>query len=42
MHPDDTFSDEKVIQAIKTLYFDPAASKAIARGHDYALHDNLG
>lgn len=38
---DDAFSDLKVRDAMRTMWRDGGVQKAVARGHEFALHDNL-
>ncbi|CAI7665648.1 unnamed protein product [Penicillium bialowiezense] len=38
---DEAFSDLKVRDAMRTMWEDAGVQKAVARGHEFALHDNL-
>ena len=38
---DDAFADLEVREAMKELWQDAGVQKAIQRGHEFALHDNL-
>ncbi|KAL1964125.1 hypothetical protein VTN77DRAFT_7213 [Rasamsonia byssochlamydoides] len=38
---DEAFSDTRVRDAMKELWEDNGVQKAVARGHEFALHDNL-
>ncbi|KAF3490757.1 small G-protein GPA2 [Arthroderma uncinatum] len=38
---DEAFTDIKVREAVKTMWEDAGVQKAVARGHEFALHDNL-
>lgn len=38
---DEAFSDPKVKDAMRGMWADPGVQKAVARGHEFALHDNL-
>lgn len=38
---DEAFSDLTVRDAMKDLWVDEGVQKAVARGHEFALHDNL-
>jgi guanine nucleotide-binding protein subunit alpha len=37
----EAFADTTVRDAMKELWADPGVQKAVARGHEFALHDNL-
>jgi guanine nucleotide-binding protein subunit alpha len=38
---DEAFSDLKVRDAMRGMWLDAGVQKAVARGHEFALHDNL-
>lgn len=38
---DEAFSDLKVRDAMREMWLDAGVQKAVARGHEFALHDNL-
>lgn len=38
---DEAFSDLKVRDAMRDMWSDSGVQKAVARGHEFALHDNL-
>ncbi|KAJ5539947.1 hypothetical protein N7513_008279 [Penicillium frequentans] len=38
---DEAFSDLKVRDAMRVMWLDGGVQKAVARGHEFALHDNL-
>lgn len=38
---DEAFSDLRVKDAMRQLWDDSGVQKAVARGHEFALHDNL-
>ncbi|KAJ5736185.1 uncharacterized protein N7483_001310 [Penicillium malachiteum] len=38
---DDAFSDLKIRDAMRAMWLDTGVQKAVARGHEFALHDNL-
>ncbi|KAJ5953135.1 hypothetical protein N7454_000031 [Penicillium verhagenii] len=38
---DEAFSDLKVRDAMRAMWLDGGVQKAVARGHEFALHDNL-
>ncbi|KAJ5093428.1 Fungal G-protein alpha subunit [Penicillium angulare] len=38
---DDAFSDLRIRDAMRTMWRDAGVQKAVARGHEFALHDNL-
>lgn len=38
---EEAFSDLKVKDAMRQLWDDSGVQKAVARGHEFALHDNL-
>ncbi|KAJ5212067.1 uncharacterized protein N7498_003713 [Penicillium cinerascens] len=38
---DEAFSDMKVRDAMREMWLDAGVQKAVARGHEFALHDNL-
>ena len=38
---DDAFTDFKIRDAMKAMWLDSGVQKAVARGHEFALHDNL-
>lgn len=38
---DESFSDLKVRDAMRVMWLDAGVQKAVARGHEFALHDNL-
>ncbi|PYI10289.1 guanine nucleotide binding protein, alpha subunit [Aspergillus sclerotiicarbonarius CBS 121057] len=38
---DEAFSDPKVRDALRDMWDDTGVQKAVARGHEFALHDNL-
>ncbi|KAJ6005013.1 hypothetical protein N7540_012812 [Penicillium herquei] len=38
---DDAFSDFKIRDAMRAMWLDTGVQKAVARGHEFALHDNL-
>ncbi|KAM5434299.1 hypothetical protein MferCBS31731_006794 [Microsporum ferrugineum] len=38
---DEAFTDIKVREAVKSMWEDAGVQKAVARGHEFALHDNL-
>ena len=38
---DDAFSDETVKDAMKAMWLDAGVQQAVAKGHEFALHDNL-
>ncbi|KAL1960451.1 hypothetical protein VTO42DRAFT_7750 [Malbranchea cinnamomea] len=38
---DEAFSDSRVRDAMKAMWADAGVQKAVARGHEFALHDNL-
>ncbi|KMU77198.1 guanine nucleotide-binding protein alpha-1 subunit [Coccidioides immitis RMSCC 3703] len=38
---DEAFTDLNVRQAMKSMWADPGVQKAVAKGHEFALHDNL-
>ncbi|KAK2746464.1 hypothetical protein FQN57_003090 [Myotisia sp. PD_48] len=38
---DEAFTDPKVREAVKSMWEDGGVQKAVARGHEFALHDNL-
>lgn len=38
---DEAFSDLKVRDAMIGMWDDQGVQKAVARGHEFALHDNL-
>ncbi|KAJ5728405.1 hypothetical protein N7493_004735 [Penicillium malachiteum] len=38
---DDAFSDLKIRDAMRAMWLDAGVQKAVARGHEFALHDNL-
>ncbi|KAJ5684183.1 uncharacterized protein N7477_000528 [Penicillium maclennaniae] len=38
---DEAFSDLKVRDAMRDMWLDAGVQKAVARGHEFALHDNL-
>jgi hypothetical protein len=41
MESHEAFADLRVRDAMKELWTDPGVQKAVARGHEFALHDNL-
>jgi len=38
---DEAFSNDQVRVAMKTMWQDKGVQKAVAKGHEFALHDNL-
>lgn len=38
---DEAFSDENVRDAMKAMWLDSGVQQAVAKGHEFALHDNL-
>lgn len=38
---DQAFSDLEVREAMKEMWRDAGVQKAVSRGHEFALHDNL-
>jgi guanine nucleotide-binding protein subunit alpha len=38
---DEAFSDLKVRDAMRGMWLDAGVQKAVARGHEFALHDNF-
>jgi len=38
---EEAFSDLKVRDAMRDIWDDAGVQKAVARGHEFALHDNL-
>jgi guanine nucleotide-binding protein subunit alpha, other len=38
---DEAFSDTNVKDAMRDLWDDTGVQQAVARGHEFALHDNL-
>jgi len=38
---EEAFSDMAVRDAMKSMWDDAGVQKAVARGHEFALHDNL-
>lgn len=38
---DEAFSDMKVRDAMRAMWLDAGVQKAVTRGHEFALHDNL-
>lgn len=38
---DEEFSDYKVRDAMREMWVDAGVQKAVSRGHEFALHDNL-
>lgn len=38
---EEAFSDMKIHDAMRDMWKDGGVQKAIARGHEFALHDNL-
>jgi guanine nucleotide-binding protein subunit alpha, other len=38
---DDAFSDEYIKDAMKAMWLDAGVQQAVAKGHEFALHDNL-
>jgi guanine nucleotide-binding protein subunit alpha, other len=38
---DEAFSDENVKAAMKAMWLDAGVQQAVAKGHEFALHDNL-
>lgn len=38
---DEAFSDENVKDAMKAMWLDSGVQRAVAKGHEFALHDNL-
>lgn len=38
---DEAFSDSSVCEAMKTMWADLGVQKAVSKGHEFALHDNL-
>jgi hypothetical protein len=38
---DEAFSDENVKDAMKAMWLDSGVQQAVAKGHEFALHDNL-
>ncbi|KAJ5648317.1 hypothetical protein N7490_004689 [Penicillium lividum] len=38
---DEAFSDLKIRDAMRVMWLDAGVQKAVARGHEFALHDNL-
>jgi guanine nucleotide-binding protein subunit alpha, other len=38
---DEAFSDENVRDAMKAMWLDSGVQLAVAKGHEFALHDNL-
>lgn len=38
---DEAFSDLNIRDAMKNMWQDAGVQKAVARGHEFALHDNL-
>lgn len=38
---DEAFSDLRVRDAMRAMWNDAGVQKAVARGHEFALHDNL-
>lgn len=41
MGSDEAFSDMKVRDAMIDMWKDAGVQKAVCRGHEFALHDNL-
>lgn len=41
MTADEAFSDMKIHDAMRDMWKDAGVQKAVARGHEFALHDNL-
>lgn len=38
---DEAFTDLKIRDAMRGMWADSGVQKAVARGHEFALHDNL-
>ncbi len=38
---DEAFADENVKDAMKAMWLDDGVQQAVAKGHEFALHDNL-
>lgn len=38
---DEAFTDLKIRDAVSAMWADAGVQKAVARGHEFALHDNL-
>ena len=38
---DEAFADAQVGDAMRAMWRDAGVQKAVARGHEFALHDNL-
>lgn len=38
---EEAFSDENVRDAMKAMWLDSGVQQAVAKGHEFALHDNL-
>lgn len=38
---DEAFTDLRVRDAMRAMWCDAGVQKAVARGHEFALHDNL-
>lgn len=38
---DDAFTDQSVKDAMRAMWFDAGVQQAVAKGHEFALHDNL-
>lgn len=41
MDLDDAFADVKLLEAMRGMWQDAGVQKAVGRGHEFALHDNL-
>ena len=39
---EEAFKDQNLKVAMQALWEDPGVQKAVAKGHEFALHDNLG
>ena len=38
---DEAFTDESIKDAMKAMWLDSGVQQAVAKGHEFALHDNL-
>lgn len=38
---DEAFADENIRDAMKGMWLDAGVQQAVAKGHEFALHDNL-
>ena len=42
LEADVAFTDDTIKEAMAGMWLDPGLQKAVAKGHEYALNDNLG